>query len=71
MLSGHVRTACWSPCSTVLLFTTSEESVVYALQFKSNCAQVDTMFYSDTPVSEQAARVVINLAQEEVANGTR
>ncbi|XP_034243709.1 aladin-like [Thrips palmi] len=71
VLSGHVRTACWSPCSTVLLFTTSEESVVYALQFKPNCAQLDTMFYSDTPVSEQAARVVINLAQEEVGNGTR
>lgn len=71
VLSGHVRTACWSPCSTVLLFTTSEESVVYALQFKPNCAQLDTMFYSDTPVSEQAARVVINLAPEEVANGVR
>lgn len=71
VLSGHVQTACWSPCSTVLLFTTSEESVVYALQFKPNCAQLDTMFYSDTPVSEQAARVVINLAQEEAGNGTR
>lgn len=71
VLSGHVKTACWSPCSTVLLFTTSEESVVYALQFKPNCAQLDTMFYSDTPLSEQAARVVINLAQEEVGNGIR
>ncbi|KAK3923787.1 Aladin [Frankliniella fusca] len=71
VLSGNVRSACWSPCSTVLLFTTSEESVVYALQFKQNCAQLDTMFYSDTPVSEQGARVVINLAPEEVGNGLR
>ncbi|XP_026285051.1 aladin [Frankliniella occidentalis] len=71
VLSGYVRSACWSPCSTILLFTTSEESVVYALQFKPNCAQLDTMFYSDTPVSEQGARVVINLEPEEVGNGLR
>lgn len=31
--SGNIQSACWSPCSTFLLFVTSEESTLYRLQF--------------------------------------
>uniref|UniRef100_A0A1A9ZRI3 Aladin seven-bladed propeller domain-containing protein n=1 Tax=Glossina pallidipes TaxID=7398 RepID=A0A1A9ZRI3_GLOPL len=30
---GHIQSACWSPCADFLLFITSEESILYRLQF--------------------------------------
>ena len=35
-LAGHVNSGCWSPCGKVLLFTTNEESIIYALNFDTN-----------------------------------
>ena len=35
VVAGHVQTACWSPCSSVLLFTTTEEPFLFALNFHS------------------------------------
>ncbi len=35
VLSGHVQSACWSPSGSHLLFATSTEPVVYALDLAS------------------------------------
>ncbi|XP_055840899.1 aladin [Episyrphus balteatus] len=31
--NGYIQSACWSPCSSFLLFVTSDESTLYRLQF--------------------------------------
>ncbi|TMW40060.1 hypothetical protein DOY81_014859 [Sarcophaga bullata] len=31
--SGYIQSACWSPCGNFLLFVTSEEPILYRLQF--------------------------------------
>lgn len=33
ILSGHINNACWSPCGTALLFTTSTEAQIFCLRF--------------------------------------
>ena len=35
LLAGRVQTACWSPCSSVLLFTTTEDPFLFALNFRT------------------------------------
>jgi hypothetical protein len=37
-MQGHVHTACWSPCSSILLFTTTEEPVIFCLNFGGESA---------------------------------
>ena len=33
VLHGHINNACWSPCGTSLLFTTSEDAQIFCLRF--------------------------------------
>jgi len=68
--SGHVRTTCWSPCGSVLLFATSDEPLVYALQFARGAACLDSVFRAGLADDEgsQTARVVINLTATELGD---
>ncbi|XP_022916047.1 aladin-like [Onthophagus taurus] len=50
-LSGRVQTACWSPCGQIILFATTEESVIYALSF----SQTELIFTKDTNTSPNIA----------------
>ncbi|XP_047107165.1 aladin-like [Schistocerca piceifrons] len=52
---GHVKTACWSPCGSVLLFATSHETVIYSLSF----IRAVTVFLAD---AEKASRTAIPVA---------
>ena len=65
IISGHVQAACWSPCSTMLLFATSEEPVIYSLTFSKS----GSLLCSDD-VSRNALPV-IDLSEVEVNDGER
>lgn len=60
-VSGRVQTACWSPCSSVILFATTEEPLVYALPFDA----VGSVFQSDDLCN---ASPVIDLTPIEMDN---
>merc|ERR1719188_1513674 len=61
VLQGHVQTACWSPCSSVLLFTTTEEPFLFALNFHSDNTE------NAVPVADLAHAIVGE--DEEIAGG--
>jgi aladin len=63
--SGHVQAACWSPCGSVLLFTTSEEPVIYSLKFR----KMDTVFQHDE--ASKTAVPAVDLAEVEFSEGVR
>ena len=48
--TGRVQTACWSPCSSVLLFTTTEEPFLFALNFHT--ADADSAAANAVPVAD-------------------
>ncbi|GFG30807.1 hypothetical protein Cfor_04300 [Coptotermes formosanus] len=63
--SGHVQTACWSPCGSILLFATSEEPIIYSLTF----CQRETVFQHDD--ASKTAVSVVDLTEVEVNEGER
>lgn len=63
--SGHVQAACWSPCSSVLLFATSEEPIIYSLTFR----QQDRVFQRDDAF--KTILRVVDLTEVEVNEGER
>lgn len=60
--TGYVQTACWSPCSSVLLFVTSNEPFIYSLSFVS----YDKVFQSETNNSPNQAERLYDLAKVEI-----
>uniref|UniRef100_A0A1B6C7V6 Aladin seven-bladed propeller domain-containing protein n=2 Tax=Clastoptera arizonana TaxID=38151 RepID=A0A1B6C7V6_9HEMI len=62
--SGHVVSACWSPCGSVLLFATSTESIVYALTW----GHVSSVFSSE---EKRAAIPAIDVCAIELEGGER
>ena len=36
VLDGHIKTSCWSPCGRYLLFCTSAEPVIFALDLRTS-----------------------------------
>ena len=52
-----MQTACWSPCSSVLLFTTTEEPFLFALNF--NTADADSAASANAvPVADLSQALV-------------
>jgi len=65
VVSGHVQTACWSPCGSMLLFATSEEPLIYSLTF----SKLETVFQGDN--ASRSALPVVDLTEVEVSEGER
>ncbi|XP_039287891.1 aladin [Nilaparvata lugens] len=64
LASGHVVSACWSPCSSALLFVTSLEPTIYALTF----GQIASVF---TTEDRRGAVRVADLTAISVPSGNR
>lgn len=62
--SGRVIAACWSNCSSALLFATSTEPVIYALTF----GPVATVFNSE---NTRSATAIIDVTAITLPNGER
>lgn len=60
--SGYVQTACWSPCSSVLLFITSSEPFIYSLSFVS----YDRVFRNESNNSPNLAERIYDLTKIEI-----
>lgn len=64
VISGHVVSACWSPCGSTVLFATSTEPVVYALMFGA----VGSVFATE---DKRSAVAVIDVTAIELETGER
>lgn len=62
---GRVQSACWSPCASILLFVTSEETILYSLSSKLNSA----VFAHNASLSPDMATPVLDLSRIELPNG--
>ncbi|CAH0389778.1 unnamed protein product [Bemisia tabaci] len=67
MSSGHVNNACWSPCGSVVLFTTTTEAAIYALTFSPHYSLFDTPSTED----KKSAVIVADLTPIELVSGER
>lgn len=63
-MTGRIQSAVWSPCGSILLFVTVEETVLYALSFKTGSA----IFTRDSNASPQVAVPVLDLSKIELPN---
>lgn len=61
---GHLQTSCWSPCGTVLLFVTSEETLLYCLVSKS-AGNV----FTHSPSPSNIATPTLDLGRVELPSG--
>lgn len=61
MLTGRVQTACWTNCSTNLLFATTTESIIYRL-----VAKTDQIFTSDTEESSKQAQPLYDVSKVDI-----
>jgi aladin len=65
VVCGHVQAACWSPCGSMVLFTTSEEPIVYSLTF----SKLDTVFQHDE--TSKTAVPAVDLTEVKFNEGQR
>lgn len=62
LLSGRIQAACWSPCGTMLLFSSTEEPLIYALSF----VQSDLIFAANSKNLPNQAIPVYDLTKVDI-----